>query len=169
MILIETPRLAFRHFTLSDAPAVLEFNSDPLVTKYTGDAGTMQTLEDAENVITNVWLSDYAKYGYGRFAVVHKEDNKVIGFSGLKFLEEMQLPDLGYRLLPQYWGLGLGMEAAKACLEYGFDTLKLPKVIAMAMTENAGSISILTKLGFTNLGQDLYQGHDVVNFEIVNG
>ncbi|MBU2884038.1 GNAT family N-acetyltransferase [Psychrosphaera sp. B3R10] len=166
MLLIETPRLGFRHFTLSDAPAVLEFSSDPLVTKYTGDAGNVQTLDDAKNVITQVWFSDYEKYGYGRYAIVHKKDNKVIGFCGLKFLEEKQLPDLGYRLLPQYWGQGLGMEAAKACLEYGFETLKLPKVIAMAMPDNSGSLSILANLGFTNLGTDLYQGHQVVNFEI---
>lgn len=166
MILIETPRLQLRHFEKGDVDAVLAFSSNSDVTKYTGDAGLVNTRAQAMKVITDVWLADYEKYGYGRYAVIHKADNKVIGFCGLKFLEDVGKTDLGYRFLPQYWGQGIGIEAAKACLQYGVEQLQIETVFAMAMPENKGSVAILQKLGFVELGHMDYDGHDVIAFEI---
>lgn len=168
-ILYETPRLAIRPFTLADAQAVYTFNSNSLVTKYTGDAGRVTDLKSAREVIEKVWLKDYQKYGYGRYALIHKADSKVIGFTGLKYLEEEKAPDLGYRMLPEYWGKGLGFEAAQASLKDGFERLQLTRVIAMATIDNNGSNRILTKLGFTNLGPDTYQGHSIYRYEISKG
>lgn len=165
MILIETARLQMRKFELQDAEAVLAFSRDPQVTRYTGDKGEVKTLDDAKRVIEQVWFKDYRTYGYGRYALVHKADNKVIGFCGLKYLPEFEMADLGYRMLPDYWGQGLGMECAQAALCYGFDKLELDKVFAMADVENTGSNRILQKLGFIDLGESDYHGHRVITYE----
>ena len=49
----------------------------------------MTTREDARAVITDIWLAEYKKYGYGRYALVAKQTGQVIGFCGLKYM----LPD----------------------------------------------------------------------------
>ena len=99
MHLIETPRTILRQFTLDDVEAVYEYNSNLEVQKYTGDE-LITSLERAREIITQISFKDYKTYGYGRLAVVHKADNKVIGFAGLKFLPEIGETDIGYRFLP---------------------------------------------------------------------
>ncbi|WP_298444653.1 GNAT family N-acetyltransferase [uncultured Ferrimonas sp.] len=146
--IIETERLGLRQFTLDDAPAVLAFSSNEQVTEYTGDAGMIASIDDAEHVIRTIWLKEYRQHGYARYALVHKADNKVIGFAGWKFIDEDNMPDLGYRMLPQYWGQGLGFEIALACMHYGKETLEFNHVFADALPDNLGSCRIIEKLGF---------------------
>lgn len=146
-LILETDRIILRPFTMDDAEGVLEFSSNPETQKHTGDI-TRTTIEEVENIITNVWHSDYAKYGYGRFAVVHKKDNKIIGFSGIKYLPEIDATDLGYRFLPEYWGKGIATETSIAILKYAFEVHNLKEVIAFVETENPASSAVLKKLGF---------------------
>ncbi len=113
-----------------------------------GDKGMIETLEDAEEVISNVWIAEYKKYGYARYALIHKEDNKLIGFCGMKYLPEDDAPDLGYRMLKKYWGQGLGFEAAQAALNYGREHLGLNDIFVAINTENIASNKIAQKLGF---------------------
>lgn len=163
--LIETPRLRMRKFTLADAAAVLEFSSNPEVTRYTGDGGRVKCLADAERVIRNVWLSEYERYGYARYALIHKADDKIIGFCGLKYEEELGGPDLGYRMLPDYWGQGLGSEAALATMEYAKGTLGMKRVQAMALPENIASNRVLKKIGFEFTRTMTAHGHLVNHYD----
>ena len=59
--------------------------------------------EIEQRIIENVF-GDYKKYGFGRLAVELKSENKFIGFTGLKYLKEMDEVDLGYRFMKAYWG-----------------------------------------------------------------
>lgn len=70
-----------------------------------------------------------------------------VGWAGLAYLPEFDEIDLGYRFLPQYWRLGIATEASQAILTYGFDKLKLKKIIAIAMKENKPSIRVMEKVG----------------------
>lgn len=55
---------------------------------------------------------------------------------------------LGFVLARAHWGLGLGSEAARAVLRYGFETLALEQMEAEAAARNSASLRILAKLGF---------------------
>ncbi len=156
-MIIETERLILRQFNMDDAEAVYEFNSNAEVIKYTGDE-LLQSLERAKEIITDVWYSDYEKYGYGRLAVIYKPDNKIIGFAGLKYLPEFDKTDIGFRFLPKYWGRGIATEAAKPIIEYGFKTLGLKSIIGIAMPENIGSCRVLEKVGLKFYKVDDYDG-----------
>ena len=74
--------------------------------------------------------------------------NEFIGFAGLKYLDDMDEVDLGYRFAKEYWGKGIATEAAKACVDYGFNKLGLSRIIAMVLPQNKGSIRVLEKLNF---------------------
>jgi len=144
---LETERLTLRPFRLGDEAEVFAFGSNPIINKYTGDP-IITSVREAKRLITNVWLHDYALYGYGRLAVVHKKDKKIIGFCGVKFLEELKETDLGYRFLPEYWGKGIATESSKAIVAYAFNTLQLSNLVASVYPENKASTRVVEKLKF---------------------
>lgn len=144
--ILETPRLQLRRFQISDTEAVYQYGSNLEVNKYTGEP-PLKSLAEARNIITNVNFQDYKKYGYGRWAVVYKEDNLVIGFAGLKYLPEFDETDIGYRFLPEYWGKGIATEASLPIIKYGFERLELNRIIGIADPENFASCKVLEKIG----------------------
>jgi len=153
--LLETDRLILRPFQMGDEEGVLEFCSNPLAQQHTGDV-VRNTLEEAVGLIKNVWLKDYEKYGYGRFAVIHKADNKIIGFNGLKYLKDFGHTDLGYRFLPQYWGKGIATESSKALVEYAFSELNLEEIYGFVYPENPASAKVMQNLNFTKTATKPY-------------
>jgi len=132
---------------MEDIEPSYKMNLDAEVSRYTGDGGVVSKKEIERRIIENVF-GDYEKHGFGRLAVELKGENKFIGFTGLKYLEDMDEVDLGYRFMKEYWGKGIATESAKACLNLGFETLELNKIIAMVLPENIGSIRVLEKLNF---------------------
>ena len=145
---LQTERLRLRLFTLADVQVMFELNSDPEVIKY-AEATPARDLQEARQRLEEGPLADYEKSGYGRFAVELKETGNVIGFCGIKYLPEIDLPEVGYRYLKEYWGRGIGTEAAMACADFARDDLKIKKLIALIMPENAGSIKVAEKLGMS--------------------
>jgi len=146
-LILTTERLIIRPFRLGDEEGVLRFSSDPEVQKYTGDI-VRTTFEEVNKVITDVWLKDYATYGYGRFAVIDKVTNKIIGFNGIKFLPEIGIPDLGYRFVTSSWGKGIATESSRAILKYFFENFDVPEILGFVELENPASSAVLKKLGF---------------------
>jgi len=146
-LIIETDRLLIRPFSLFDIEPAYIMNLDPEVSKYTGDGGVV-TKEEIERRIIEDVLGDYKKHGFGRLAVELKGENKFIGFTGLKYLEDMDQVDLGFRFMKEYWGKGIATESAIACTRFGFDSLGLNKIIAMVLPENKNSIRVLKKVKF---------------------
>ena len=85
--------------------------------------------------------------GFERFAVELKETGRVIGFCGIKYLPEIELPEVGYRYLKAYWGRGIGTEAAHACVGFAREDLGIEKLVALIIPENIASIRVAEKLG----------------------
>ncbi len=146
-LFIETERLLIRPFTLDDIEPAYLMDLDAEVNKYTGEGGAVSKKETERRITENVF-GDYQKHGYGRLAVELKTENKFIGFTGLKYLEDMDEVDLGYRFMKKYWGKGIATESAKACVDFGFKTLSLNRMIAMVLPGNIGSIKVLEKVNF---------------------
>lgn len=144
---IETERLILRPFRMDDVVPSHEIDSDPEVTRYTNDGG-VKSMERIETLIRDVVLADYARYGFGRFAVDLKETQEFIGFCGLKYLPEYNEVDLGYRFRRTLWGKGIATEAGRACIDFGFTELALDSIIAMVLPENKASVRVMEKLGF---------------------
>jgi RimJ/RimL family protein N-acetyltransferase len=144
---LETERLRLRFFTHDDLPVMFALNTDPDVIKYADTPA--KDIDEARQRLEEGPLYDYQIYGYGRFAVELKETGKVIGFCGIKYLPEIDLPEVGYRFLKEFWGKGIATEAAKACVEFAKNDLKVDKLVALIIPENIGSIKVAEKLGMT--------------------
>jgi len=140
----ESVRLYLREFALEDAEALFLLNSDPDVIRYTGDP-PFESVEKAIEFILD--YDHYKKHGFGRWAVVRKEDDQFIGWCGLKFNEDEEI-DLGLRFFKKEWGRGYATEAAKATIRYAIDELGMNSFIGRAAKDNEASVKVLEKLGF---------------------
>jgi len=143
--IIETERLVLREITLADKEELFNLHSRPEVQQYTGEP-LVKSIAEMEEAI-QIRIDDYKKYGYGRWAAFLKDEMQFVGWAGLAYLPEFDEIDLGYRFLAEYWGLGLATEASRAILSYGFDHLKLKRIVAIAMKEHAASIRVMEKVG----------------------
>ncbi len=142
-MIAETNRLILRELSVADAYNFFELNNDPEVLKYTGDL-PFKSIQEAEAFLQN--YSDYARNGFGRWAVIRKEDNAFLGWCGLKRNEEGYV-DIGFRFFQSYWHHGYATEAAQRCIEIGFSTFGLNEIIGRTAKQNLGSIRVLKKIG----------------------
>lgn len=69
--------------------------------------------------------------------------------AGLKYLPEWKEVDLGYRLLPEFWGLGLVTQASRACLHYGWEKLRLGRILGLVQPANVRSVRVLERCGLS--------------------
>lgn len=156
---IETERILLRRFNADDVPLIFKLDSNPIVHRYLGNK-PLKTMSEAETVIDLI-LSQYHKFGIGRWAMIEKSTGNFIGWNGLKFVTEQingrsNYYDLGYRLIPGYWGKGFATEGALASVSYAKEELKLNELYAAAHVDNAASNRIIQKLGFDMLNQAVF-------------
>ncbi len=143
---LETPRLRLRKMTPSDSGDMYAYARREDVTKY--------LLWDPHPNLayTKAYLTQVQKqYAEGHFfdwAVVLREENRMIGTCGFARLDETNnAGEIGYVLNPDYWGRGLASEAVRMVLKYGFLSLKLQRVEARCLKENGRSLRVMERCG----------------------
>lgn len=142
--IIETQRLSLRPHQYDDVSFMIELNSDPEVTRYTGDGSVDE--EQAREIVSRL-LTQFKEKNIGRFITIEKATGEKVGWCGLAFLKDRGVIDLGYRFLRSKWGLGYATESGRACLRYGFETLYFNEITARVDARNLSSIHVLKKLG----------------------
>ncbi|MBB6479326.1 GNAT family N-acetyltransferase [Spirochaeta isovalerica] len=146
-MIIETERLILRQFTIDDLKALAPILADREVMRFSLNGPYSR--EKTEQFIRRC-LDNYLKRGTGLLALIHKGDDKLIGYCGIVIqeIDGEELPEVGYRLDPSYWGRGLATEAAAAAADYGFYNLGFPCLISIIEEENTASIRVAEKNGF---------------------
>lgn len=159
-MIITTPRLNLRNLTPADAESFYLLNADPEVIRYTGDAA-FPDIQAARTFLEG--YDHYEKYGFGRWAVIRKEDGEFLGWCGLKYATDTDEHDIGFRFFKKYWNQGYAIEAAKACLDYGINDLEIKTIIGRAMKANTASIKVLEKIGMAYWKlMDFHSGEGVI-------
>jgi [ribosomal protein S5]-alanine N-acetyltransferase len=164
-MIISTPRLILRQLTPADAESFYLLNADPEVIRYTGD-DAFADIEAAKQFLKG--YDHYEKYGFGRWAVIRKEDGKFLGWCGLKYTPETGEYDIGFRFFREYWNKGYATEAAQACLDYGLNDLKIKTIVGRAMKANLASIKVLEKIGMAYWKKMDFHGGEGVIYRIEN-
>lgn len=162
--IIETERLFLREFTIDDAQLLIDLNSNSNVTRYTGD-GPVESVAKAKEILETIIFPQYPNK-IGRWAVHLKSTNEFIGWCGLKFIEELNETDLGYRFFEEHWGKGYATECAKACLAYGFNTLEMKEIVARAAIDNTNSVKVLEKVGMKFEKEAIEHGDKVYKYRL---
>jgi RimJ/RimL family protein N-acetyltransferase len=149
-----TERLIMRAWRESDLAPWAAMNADPEVRQY---LGPLLTFEQASAWVLT-FQDDLDRYGFGFWAVEVRASGEFIGFTGLRTLEE-EMPftgvELGWR---PAWGHGY---ATGAALQYGFDIMGLPEIVAVTMARNLRSQAVMRRIGMTSDPAEDFDDPDV--------
>ncbi|MCF7535393.1 GNAT family N-acetyltransferase [Pseudomonas petrae] len=157
---LHTNRLILRELTPDDTPALAQILGDAEVMRYSV-GGALS--ERATGEFIDWCRFSYSKRGFGPWAVVEKSTSTLAGFCGLnaELVDEKDEIEIGYRLATGFWGKGLGTEAARSAVSYGFDQMRVSSLIAIVQPANFASVKVIQKLGFGGFVHSQYHRQGV--------
>lgn len=150
-VIMETERLEISYLDHSDSEFILELFNTKDFHRFIGDR-KLRTDEDAKLYIDDAVNSWYRQRQIGMFKVSKKgnstQPSEAIGVCGLLQRDYLDALDLGYALLPKFYGNGYASEASKAIIDYAVKSLHQEKLWAFSDPENKASIKLLESNGF---------------------
>ena len=153
MTTIETERLRIRRFQSDDFESLVSLMTDAETMKFTGFRVPQAAARIRE------LLSKWEEEGLdelGVWAVEKRTTEEFVGWIMLK-PTATETPELGYMLDRSQWGQGFATEVATEMLRYGFEVLRIPKIVAVTSPDNLASVRVLEKAGMrrsTEAGED---------------
>jgi RimJ/RimL family protein N-acetyltransferase len=143
--MVETERLLLRLLTPDDTEALAAVLSDPIAMQWYPRPFSRPEVEQ--------WIARnrerYREHGHGLWAMVLKQSGAMIGDCGLvrQDVDREELVEVGYHVRRDHWGRGYATEAARGCMKYAFETLRLPRIISLIRPENQPSWRVAEKNG----------------------
>ena len=153
---LETERLIIRKWEKTDLDDFFEYASVAGVGERAGWPHH-ENIEVSRGILDNFIKDD------GEYALVLKENNKVIGSLGIherKKSEEYKNKiqrEIGYVLSRDYWGQGLMPEAVKALIQYAFEELEVDILWCGHFISNSQSHRVIEKCGFEFHSNEIYK------------
>ena len=147
MLIGEDDKISIKHLTLNESQFILDAFNESSFIENVGDKN-IRSIREAEEYLLEGPIASYQNNGFGMNVIFLKSSNKPIGLCGLVKRETFEHPDIGYALLPEFWGQGIARSASKIVLEYASSDLGLKKILAFTSPHNEKSAKLLEKLGF---------------------
>jgi RimJ/RimL family protein N-acetyltransferase len=153
---LQTERLTLLLHARPDIPALM-----PLIGAREVAATALRiphpyTEADAQNFIART--HEELSSGRGlRLGIVLRESDTLCGGVGLRIEPDHRRAELGYWIGVPHWGRGYATEAARAMVQYGFETLQLHRIFASHFADNLASARVLIKIGMRHEGRQ--RGH----------
>lgn len=150
MSILTTQRLLLRPVISSDIENIYKGLSHPKVIKYYGVS--FHSLEATQEQMD--WYADLQKNGTGFWWAVCSPDNQVFyGAGGLNDIsQEHRKGEIGFWLLPDFWGKGIMSEAMPLICNYAFEKMGLHRIEGFVDSENKNCKRAIIKLGFVHEG-----------------
>lgn len=148
-VIARTRRLLIRRVAADDLDAMHDVYSDADAMRWVGDGSPLDRAGCARWI--EITLANYARRGYGMYAVELAATGAVAGFCGIVHPNDQPEAEVKYALRRVHWGSGIASEAVQGLLRYAFDTLALPELIATTAPENAASQRVLRRAGFAEI------------------
>ena len=145
---IETKRFLLRPLSINDDKEIFILRSDERVLKYL-DKPKAKTINEAREFIDKI-TSGIKNNEWIMWAIEEKNSQKFTGTICLWNLsKDKTKADIGFELLPEFWGKGIIQEVIPSILEYGFYQMQLAVVEGEVDPQNIKSIKLMEKFGFT--------------------
>lgn len=110
-------------------------------------------------------LKRYENEEGGMHALIDKKSGKLIGQSGLILRDFLgkEIIDIGYSILPKYWGNGYASEAAEKCLEIVRKRRYCNTIYAIIEQNNVASTKVALKIGMKQVETSVKFKNSLVN------
>jgi RimJ/RimL family protein N-acetyltransferase len=144
---LRTPRVLLRQWKDSDIDAWAAMNADPEVRRFfPAVLNRAEAQAEADRIRASI-----TQRGWGMWALEIPGVHPFSGFVGLSLpgYEAPWMPavEIGWRLAPATWHQGYATEGATAALAFAFTHLELPQIVAMSVTTNTPSHSVMERIG----------------------
>jgi ribosomal-protein-alanine N-acetyltransferase len=144
---IETERLWLRMYQPDELETVYRLITDADVTRFfPRPPGYVITREDVLASLP-LRLERWRTPGFGQVGVFEKDTEQLIGYCGLQYLDKTPEVEIYYGFFKEAWGKGVATEASKAFLRFGFEAVKLEKIVGVTHPDNFPSQKVLLKIG----------------------
>jgi ribosomal-protein-alanine N-acetyltransferase len=142
---LRTARLILARMRESDLPDLCRMHRDERVMATLG--GVRSDEETAEYL--KAQLAHWERDGFGWWILRDAEAGSFVGRGGLRRLtvEGREEGEVGYSLLPEFWGRGLATEVAEESVRIGFEILDLPDIVSFTLPTNRASRRVMEKAG----------------------
>ena len=164
MLEINTDRLVLRPLSLDDIDWFAVMRGDHDIMRYIGRVGAVPRAIAEERLERH--LACWAERGFGMFGVRERGSDVAVGWAGLQPMDGTEEIEVGYAFGKDVWGRGYATEAARALVRWGFETLGLERIVAVAYAENTGSRRVMDKLGMRFEGVRHIYGTDSVYYSL---
>lgn len=154
--MLKTERLVLRPLSRGDVDALVDLHADPRVNRFVPAYSRERALGRLAEI-----EEQWSERGHGLCAVELRETGEFIGRCGLNYWPQFDEVEAGWTFSPAVWGRGYATEAAAASVSWGFSHLRLRFVTAMIHPDNAASVRVAERLGFTPRREDLLFGRPV--------
>lgn len=145
LAVLQGPRVRLRQWEDGDRERFAQLNADPVAMEF---FPSTLTREESDAVVDRMRRAiDERGWGFWCLEI----EGQCAGFTGLNqpTFDAAFLPaiEIGWRMLRHYWGRGLAAEAARLALQYGFDVLKAPEIVAFTAVANVRSRAVMQRVG----------------------
>ena len=145
-VFLEGEKLNLRTIEREDLEKFQKIGNHPELRKYSPGSRPVNKKEQEK------YFEEFLASDDNVFLLI-EHDQEVIGWVNLKHIKEVsRKAEFGIRILPEYQGKGLGTEASKLVIEYGFETLNLHRIYGRTFEFNSASKALMEKIGFKREG-----------------
>jgi ribosomal-protein-alanine N-acetyltransferase len=143
---LHTARMLLHRPREEDFNDVARMFADPSVGATLGGVRS----REASRVLFDRYQEQWERHGFGLWIMRDLQTNTYIGRGGLRFwtIEGREEVEVGYALMPQYWGRGLATELACASVRVAFEVLARPDLVSFTLPTNRASRRVMEKAGF---------------------
>lgn len=152
-----TDRLVLRELRASDAEQIFKIRTDPRVNKFI-DREPTKSVDESLKFINNILKAHNNKDAI-MWAITLKNEPQLIGTVVYwHIVKDQDKAEIGYEMLPEYYGKGIMREALMEVIRFGFEALQLKTIVAETKADNLRSVNALGKCGFeqTAIAHDGY-------------
>jgi RimJ/RimL family protein N-acetyltransferase len=168
VVAIETDRLRLRGHRLDDFRDSFAMWSDPLVTRHIGGAPSTEQ-QSWMRLIGYVGHWSLLQFGY--WVVEERAGRQFVGEVGFAdFRRDVDpslddAPEIGWVFATAFHGRGYATEAARAAVAWGDRHFASPRTVCLIDADNAASIRVAEKAGYTAFKRIELKGTPTMLFE----
>jgi RimJ/RimL family protein N-acetyltransferase len=143
---VEPLRLRGERLTAQHLDLWVRMGKDPRLTATLGRVWTEAHAREKPD-----WnLRQWGHNGHGHWLFFLKDSARLIGRGGARKMavDAREEVELGYAVMPGFWGQGLATEMGATSLQGAFDQLRYPSVVAFTLLTNRPSERVRQKRGF---------------------
>ncbi|MBX3026894.1 GNAT family N-acetyltransferase [bacterium] len=143
---LHTARLLLTRIAAADLDELRRMHRDPVVM---ATLGGVRSDEVSADILTQL-MAHWDAHGFGYWMAHERATGAFVGRGGLRRVvvgggDEVEV---GYALMPQFWGRGLATELARECARVGFEVLGQRSLVAFTLPTNVASRAVMQRVGF---------------------